>query len=538
MPPTLPKLTLRATRRSLTCRLWCDDRLPAEVVEAIWRGEVERLLYSSAPLQVKDRCIAVRYEHSSGPLLIKMHLWGDAWRTFRAVGREASARRCARLGLELHRRGIPTPAPRVCVERRIGPWNTRSFLVTDYIEGDSLYRYIRFGTRSSDDLRRVARQVAVIWQTMVESGISHNDMKPENFIVDERSDVWLIDLEKARLNDDASRHSNRCIADVKNFLHIRGWHSRREAREIFFDEFLKTPYGSWLETVSIVDEPDPKLSVMVPVEDEPRVSSISRAIDSVRDIADEVLLVATSASGSIEAVDRIVLCGNEAGKPRTAMPASGLGTSDWMLALQQNEIVTPFLAKELQQHIAEAQAPDAIRIRIEPQLFGRTVLSPAGQDREPVRLFRPDRCTLSLVNGQPAVVADPLRTRKLTGAIQQCVCASVAEFVEQLNDATTQNASRRRQRGERPAFLRALMKAIGCWLRRSIARDGIRSGSAGLQRAFLQSAFVFIEEAKLRQLSGEFFTSAMNANARIASPQSDVQLVAPPEDAPILKRAA
>jgi hypothetical protein len=153
----LPKLTLRAIRRSLRCRLWCDKTLPSEVVEAIWQGDIDRLLYSSAPLQVKDRCVAVRYDHSSGPLLIKMHLWGDAWRTFRAVGREASARRCARLGLELHRRGIPTPLPRVCVERHIGPWNTRSYLVTDYVEGESLYRYIRFGTRTSDELRRVAR---------------------------------------------------------------------------------------------------------------------------------------------------------------------------------------------------------------------------------------------------------------------------------------------------------------------------------------------------------------------------------------------
>ena len=126
MSQSASKVELRAIRRSLTYRLWCDENLPVDIVDAMVRGEMGRLLYSSAPLQVKDRCIAVRYDHPAGPLLIKQHTWGGLSRTFRSVGREASARNCGRLGLVLHGLGIPTPAPRACLEQRLGPWGIRS----------------------------------------------------------------------------------------------------------------------------------------------------------------------------------------------------------------------------------------------------------------------------------------------------------------------------------------------------------------------------------------------------------------------------
>jgi hypothetical protein len=539
MPPNSSKVNLRAARRSFTRRLWCDDRLPTDIVDAIWRGEIKRLLYGSTPLQVKDRCIVVRREHPSGPLLIKQHLWGNAWRTFRSVGREAAARRCARLGLELHRRGIPTPLPRVCLEQRFGPWVTSSYLITDYVEGTSLYRYIRFGLHPTDELRRVARQVACIWQQMVEAGISHNDMKPENFIVDEQGDVWLIDLEKARLNEEAKRQRVRCVFDVKNFLHVRGWHRRPEARQIFLDEFLKTPYGAWLDSVVSTTGPDPKLSVVVSIDRHPSVSSISRAIDSVRDIADDVLLVAATDHGGTEVVDRVVLCGEDAGAGADTRLNGERERNKWTLALGQNEIVTPFLAKEIQQRIADQAAHVAFQIPIEQQLFGRSVAPAKGDQHHSIRLFREKACSYSFVDGIPVVAAHPAQVGKLTGTIQRCVCAAVSEFVDRLNDKTTRAATRRRSAGERPALLRALLRAIGRALRQSFQRDGIGSGWAGLQRAFLDGTFIWVEETKLRQLWGEFFVETLSDDESDAGvSDSAIRLSSSDCDEDAVKRAA
>ena len=114
----------------------------------------------SIPLQVKDRCVVARCECDSGSLLVKRHTWGGISRTLRMVFREPAALSCARLGLYLHNHGIPTPRPRATVNFRIGPWTYRSYLVSDYVEGTSLYRYIRFGSQTGDELRHVAAQVA------------------------------------------------------------------------------------------------------------------------------------------------------------------------------------------------------------------------------------------------------------------------------------------------------------------------------------------------------------------------------------------
>src|SRR5262245_40820765 len=156
--------TLR--QRSLTRHVWCEANLPGDVVDAMLHGEPDHILFRSHPLQVKDRCIVARHDSAAGPLLIKRHTWGGAWRTFRMVFREPAARRCAELALYLHQRGIPTPRLRAYVDFRIGPWTNRSYLVSDYVEGESLYRHIRFGNQSGDELKHLARQVARIWESL------------------------------------------------------------------------------------------------------------------------------------------------------------------------------------------------------------------------------------------------------------------------------------------------------------------------------------------------------------------------------------
>jgi tRNA A-37 threonylcarbamoyl transferase component Bud32 len=538
MRQPISKIDLRAVRRSLTRKLWCDDALPADIADAIWSGDVDRLLFASSPLQVKDRCIAARYEHATGPLLIKQHVWGGAGRTFRSVGRETSARSCARLGLQLHALGIRTPLPRACFEQHLGPWGLRSYLVTDYVEGTSLYRFIRFGSHAASDLELVARQVAAVWKQMVEAGISHNDLKPENFIVDDQLGVWLIDLEKVRLHEKAERQRKRCVFDVKNFLHVRSWHRQAAAREIFRAEFLKTPYADWLVGLTETDDADPSLTVVVMIGEQADSLSIRQAIDSVRDIADEVQLIAAADDGRYEVVDRIVLCNDE---PHVEdHPSSFRVTSnrpEWTLLLQQNEIVTPFLAKELQQRIAERAARPAIRVPIEPQYFGRAVLPCKGDAGRPVRLIRAGACDWSLSDEAFAVDVAPEQVGQLTGTIQQCVCPSIEEYIDRLNSQTTRAAEERWECHERPSLSRAVIRATLRALMQSLGRDGIRSGRRGVQRAFLDAAFVCVEEAKLQQLSSSF--SVVNVDTSdVESEIPTLQLHPTTKPESVVRRAA
>jgi hypothetical protein len=502
----MPSVTLRSMKRSLTRRLWYDEKLPPDVIQALRDGEIDRLLFASAPLQVKDRCAVARYDHPAGPLLVKRLAWGGLSRTVRAIGREASARRCTRLGLHLHHLGIPTPLPRACMEHFFGPWGYLSYLMTDYDEGTSLYRYLRFGTQSDGELQSVTGQVARIWQQLAELGISHNDLKPENFIVDVNRDVWLIDLEKTRLRGKPDGQRRRNVFDAGNLLHIRGWHRRQAAREMMLSQLRATSCGHWLDELRLDGEIDAELSVLVFCENVFDVASTRQAIESVKDIADEVVLLGMGDDGNFGMIERI----HFSRAAPTSQNMSTIAAYPWVLVLHQNEVVTPLLAKDLQQKIVSPAAHDAYHIALEPRYFGQSIAPGARGESEPIRLFQQDRCTHSIASGIAEVSANPAKTGRFTiGTIQQCMCGSVDEYVERLNERTTNEAWRRLARDERASLIRGISRAAARFTSMYARRSGIGSGWAGFQIAALEAAFAWIEEAKLRQLSRNFFLARM-----------------------------
>lgn len=530
----------RALRRwSLLRRAWCDADLPNELIEICLEGNPDRLLFSSIPLQVKDKCLVARYERDADSLLVKRHIWGSLSRTLRMAFRVPAARSCAEYGIMLNERGVPTPKPRASILYRFGPWTHRSYLITDYVEGTSLYRYIRFGSQAEDELQHIAAQVANIWQRLVELDVSHNDFKPENFIVDENRKVWLIDLEKVRVGGDAQRQISRQTFDVVNFLHIRNWRHRAEARAFFAEAFMQTSFRDSKQAASVERiasqaapleaESDVGLSVLIRCDGGIEMALAAQAIDSVHDIADEVLLVEAAADGSLKVVDRISIC-----EPPTTLSitrarktgkgsATQLASNPWILAIHQNESVTPFLAKELQQRIADTKSIAAYRMPLKQQYFGKTMAHRTSDN--PLRLFLADQCDVVTDDSGLHVTVPEDRTATLEGSILSCECATVADFVDRLNERTTHAALNRLQAAEPPHLVetacRTFAKLVGSLLRPRVWRDGW----AGLQMAAIESGFGWVEEAKLYQLTGEFRRQATTQEATaLTGPSSTVQL--------------
>jgi hypothetical protein len=514
--------------------------LSAELQSALWQGDVDRLLFTSVPLQVKDRCIVARYEDEGRSLVVKRNVWGGLGRTLRMAWRNSSARRCAWLGQHLLEHGLPTPRPRAWIEQRLGPLKYRSYLLTDFVEGTTLYRFVRSGQASGDLLENLAEQVANIWQGFVKLGATHGDMKPENFIVDPDLRVWILDLERARIDGIARLKSQRPIADAETFLHIRGWHQQPEAREIFRGALSRTEAGRRLglplalpsgsSAAARAAETDATLSVLVLCDEEEHDSaSVQQAIESVRDIADEVVIGACrGAGGQFERVRRLGLCEGD------------VGHCDWLLVLHQNECVTPILAKRLQEAITGRPRHHAYRIAIERQVFGRSQSLAGSAGKWPIRLFRPQRCSFSVANGELTIAADPEHTGQLEGTIQQTVAASVSEFVALLDQQTTRTAELRWRVGERPRWIAALATAVTSFSKRCVGAEGIRSGWVGLHLATLETVFRWLEEVKLWQMSGQFHAADSVASADDVDDETlpDVRRMIPPVSELPLSRAA
>lgn len=501
---------------SVSRRGWYDAGLPEEVISAVCGGDMDRVLFASSPLQVKDRCIVARYDAGRESLLVKRHIWGGFSRTVRMAFRESAPQQCARIGLHLHSLGVRTPRPRGMVDLRVGPWVHRSYLLTEYVAGASLYHHIRYETQTTDQLKHLAQQVAQIWQQLVTLGVSHNDFKPENFIVDDDSHVWIIDFEKTRLTGRPERQLQRQIADVLNFLHVRGWHCRPDARAIFAEAFLRVPSGQSLKSTGVErvaqglslsdSECDPGLSVVIVCRNPTDVVRLQSAIQSVRDIADEILIVQSKAQREFELLKRIEPLQR---KPidtdcRTltcSLSVPRFVRYPWVLALQDNEYVTPFLAKELHQRICHNSDDIAYRMTRRLEYFGRAMTP---QDNSPIRLIRSSKCNLQAEYGELAIKADEELVGRLSGTFHSNESASISTLVSRLDAQSSHNALRRLRAGERPRLVRTTIRKVFQFFKEVSGPSGFRSGWTGVQIAFLHSAFGWLEEAKLHQLSSEF----------------------------------
>jgi hypothetical protein len=449
----------------------CDRDLPLDLVDALLRGNPDQLLAESEPLQLKERCAVARLDHPAGSLTIKRHEWGDRWRTARMLLRAPTARVSAALGVRLAEQGIATPRPRASVECAIGPFGYRSYLLTDFVEGTTLHRLVRSSTASPDVLADLARQVAEIWQRLIDLGVSHNDLKPENFVVDPTNKVWVIDFERPRLHRNAVGLPERHLADLTRFLHVRSWRTNPGAAETFRSELLKTSLGDWLGDSHLASRPGLRgsysdeqlacgLSVVIMTHQSPdqRLAAaaddqVDPAVNSVRDIADEILVVSPSSSSAWHVIRRIDEPGQRAALNLTAQSGhrnlyhTGRPRHPWVLVLYAGDCVTPELARQLPEQIVERTDCDAFRIPIEVRKSGRRVVGAHSPAQAPIRLFHQERCSFSLRRGEVAIAADPARVGQLVDKLhhQQRVVAGgvIASDAGASIDAQPERAIRR-----------------------------------------------------------------------------------------------
>jgi hypothetical protein len=278
------------------------------------------------------------------------------------------------------------------------------------------------------------------------------------------------------------------------------------------------------------DEVDATLSVLILSDDAPLDwANVEQAVDSVRDIADEVVIGTCGAGGKVDCVRRLELCSRHGGE------------CEWLAVLHQNECVTPVLAKRLQEAITRRSNHDAFRIAIETQFFGRSRALGVGSATWPIRLFRPDRCSYGVANGELTISADPERTGELEGTIQQTVVWGVDELVTILDQRTTGSAGQRWQDGERPRWAASLAASIAAFVKGLVGIGGIRSGWTGLHVTTLEAIFRWIEELKLWQMSGQFRASQSTTgdeDVEVATPLPVAHLETPASSELPLSKAA
>lgn len=498
-------------RRSFARYMCWDAELSNELVEQLWR-DPHVLLKAGCKLQDKLRCTVVRLEHAGRPFVWKHHNWGSLRRTVKRSLHQSVASKSWHDARLVETAGIPTPRPRAYVERRLGPLKVCSYILTDFVEGTSLYRIMRYGHPTEQFVRYLARQVADIWQRLDELCVIHNDFKTENLLIDPQGKVWLIDFEKMRRLRRRSQVRRRQVKDARDLLHPRNWRTNPWAAEVFREAIRQTPAGQEAvagcdgaghplsHPVAAANRPTQLVTVLVPCRNAAR--TIRPCLESVRDMADEILVADASSTDDTRRLvrefgDCRIIEGEGPADAAFEAWANEHAQHPWILRLLPDEQLNPELARKVQDLLATEPREDGFRIG-RTFCFGGTRLTHGGFHRETsIRLYRKSAARYETRDGRVEVTIPSGKPGWFKPRLFFHAYSSAEQYLSDAIQVAGRAAEDAYRRGERPRRRGVLWRAPWQFARSYVLGGGWLDGWAGLHASWTSAFAICLREAML-----------------------------------------
>lgn len=195
-----------------------DPAVPEDLVETLWR-DPDALLDESELIKDGGRCTVLAFERGGRTWILKRYNLRGPLHTAAHFVLPSRARRNWVYGRRLLAAKVLTPPPMACLEHRLGPLRTRSFLLSPFVPGVELRRELRNGIPR--DLDRLADEFERLWRKLGEMRLSHGDMKTTNFLVTSERRLMLIDLDGMRCHRSDAALARARRRDLARFL--RDW---------------------------------------------------------------------------------------------------------------------------------------------------------------------------------------------------------------------------------------------------------------------------------------------------------------------------
>jgi len=128
--------------------------------------------------------------------------------------------RARRGWLHAHRLGmlkIATPRPLAYIEQRKGMLVWKSYLMTEYVEGQKLYDFLRDSKIEQEERSKVTQQVKELLNRLGEHRISHGDLKHSNILITDNSPI-LTDLDGMKVHKQNWTYQRRRTKDHARLL--------------------------------------------------------------------------------------------------------------------------------------------------------------------------------------------------------------------------------------------------------------------------------------------------------------------------------
>jgi glycosyltransferase involved in cell wall biosynthesis len=243
-----------------------------------------------------------------------------------------------------------------------------------------------------------------------------------------------------------------------------------------------------------------KLSVLIPTLNEEE--NIGACIESVREIADEILVFDSCSSDRTNEIARSLGARVETRKfdnySAQKNAALELLLYDWVLIVDADERLTAPLRAEIRTLLDGDAKHDSYSVPREAYFKDRRLR--CWSTGSVVRLFRRGKAHYDAgISVHERLIVDG-STGKLQNPMQHYSFRSVSQYLPKVDRFTTLSAADAMKNGERSSALKLLFYPPARFLKTYLFRGGILDGTPGVMIAWLSAYSIYLKYAKLWDL--------------------------------------
>jgi tRNA A-37 threonylcarbamoyl transferase component Bud32 len=164
-----------------------------------------------------NTCYVSRLTWNGKDVVVKRYNHKGVSHSLRHTIKKSRARRG---WLHAHRLGmleVSTPKPLVCIDQHKGLLVWKSYLVTEYVEGQRLYDFLRDDKVSQEQRSTTMQQVKNLLEKLGKYRITHGDLKHSNILITKTGPV-LTDLDGMKVHRWNWTYEVMQAKDLKRFI--------------------------------------------------------------------------------------------------------------------------------------------------------------------------------------------------------------------------------------------------------------------------------------------------------------------------------
>lgn len=176
--------------------------------------KIDKLMEEGHILKHGNTCYVSHLNWNGKDVVVKRYNHKGFFHTTRHTIKKSRARRCWLHGHRLGMLDIATPKPLAYIEQIKGKLVWKSYLVTEYIDGQKLYDFLQNSNTTKEQRQIINNQIKELLDEMEKNHITHGDLKHTNILITDNGSV-LTDLDGMKVHKWGWRYKSSRAKDLQ-----------------------------------------------------------------------------------------------------------------------------------------------------------------------------------------------------------------------------------------------------------------------------------------------------------------------------------